>query len=178
MTDDEFDALFEAACQQALNDPEADGDIDRTKIALQIHGHLLKTYCLELDVRGGVTSPDIKRIEAIRHALCCYNLLHVSKLYEQLLMLLTAMKTSELFEEELKDRVRDLTVLHKHLISLDEIEPLARKTLAGLGLPATIEEFEDYRNRRRIKLNMDVCTLASDRVFDKLQTALAAAKIP
>jgi hypothetical protein len=33
MTDDDFDALLEAAFQEALNDPEAYADIDTTEIA-------------------------------------------------------------------------------------------------------------------------------------------------
>jgi hypothetical protein len=41
MTDDEFDALFEAAYQEALNDPETDAEIDIAEIALQAHSDLL-----------------------------------------------------------------------------------------------------------------------------------------
>jgi hypothetical protein len=54
MTDDEFDTYLEAAYQEALNDPEADADIDVTEIALQVHSDLLGAYYLDLDVRGDV----------------------------------------------------------------------------------------------------------------------------
>jgi hypothetical protein len=54
MTDDEFDTYLEAAYQEALNDPEADADIDVTEIALQVHSDLFEAYYLDLDVRGDV----------------------------------------------------------------------------------------------------------------------------
>ena len=72
MTDDEFDTMLEAAYQEALNDPQADDDIDMTEIALQVHGDLFEAYYLNLDVRGNVTDLEIRRIEAMRQALSCY----------------------------------------------------------------------------------------------------------
>jgi len=113
----------------------------------------------------------------MRQALCCYHLLYARRLCEQGITLLTKTKTSELSEVELEDRYLTLAEAYKDLAPLDEIEPLARKTLDGLGLPATIEEFENYDgNRCRIKLDIDACTLASDDVFGKLQEALAVRK--
>jgi hypothetical protein len=48
--------------------------------------------------------------------------------------------------------------------------------LAGVGLPTTIEEFEESDgNRYRIKLNMNSCILASDDAVEKLQSVLDAA---
>jgi hypothetical protein len=176
MTDAEFDVLLEAAYQEAKNDPEVDDVIDMTGIALQVHSDLLQTYHSELHVRGNVTEIEIKRIEAVRQALCCYYLLFARKALEQGLALLTKTKTSELSKEELVYLTRILVETHKDLEPLDEIEPLARKTLVGIGLPATIEEFEEFNgNRYRIKLNMDACTLASDNAVDKLQAVLDAA---
>ena len=177
MTDDEFDTLVEAAYQEALNDPEADADIDMTEIALQVHGDLFEAYYLDLDVRGDVTDLEIKRIEAMRQALSSYQLLHAREYCERAIKLLIKTKTFELSKEAIEDRARTLAEAHKDLTPLDEIEPLARKTLDGLGLPVTIEEFENYDgNRCRIKLDIDACTLASDNVFGKLQAALAGWK--
>ena len=175
MTDDEFDTMLEAAYQEALNDPQADDDIDMTEIALQVHGDLFEAYYLNLDVRGNVTDLEIRRIEAMRQALSCYRLLHAREYCERAIKLLTRTKTSELSEEAIEDRARTLAEAHKDLMPLDEVESLVRTTLAGLGLPATFEEFEDYEgNRCRIKLNLDACMIASDSVFGKLQAALAA----
>jgi hypothetical protein len=175
MTDDEFDTYLEAAYQEALNDPEADADIDVTEIALQVHSDLFEAYYLDLDVRGDVTDLEIKRIEAMRQALSSYQLLHAREYCERAIKLLTKTKASELSKEAIEDRARTLAEAHKDLMPLDEVEPLVRTTLGGLGLPTTFEEFEDYeRNRCRIKLNMDACTLASDSVFGKLRAALAA----
>ena len=175
MTDDEFNALLEAAFQEALNDPEAYADIDTTEIALQVHRDLSEAYCLDLDVRGNVIDLEIKQIEAMRQALGCYRLLHARDYCVRALTLLTKMKTSELSEEALENWALTLAEAYKDLEPLNEAEPLARATLAGLGLPPTIEEFEDYDgNRCRIKLNLDRCTLASDSVFGKLQAALVA----
>jgi hypothetical protein len=175
MTDDEFDTYHEAAYQEALNDPEADADIDVTEIALQVHSDLFEAYYLDLDVRGNVTDLEIKGIEAMRQALSCYRLLHAREYCERAIKLLTRTKTSELSEEAIEDRARTLAEAHKDLMPLDEVESLVRTTLAGLGLPATFEEFEDYEgNRCRIKLNLDACMIASDSVFGKLQAALAA----
>lgn len=127
-------------------------------------------------MRGEVTDLEIKRIEAMRQALCCYRLLFSRQLLEQGLTLLNNTPTTAFTEKEIRDRAHRLAQLHKGLMPLDEVEPLARRTLAGLGLPTTIEEFEDYDgNRCRIKLNMDACNLASDSVFDKLRAVLAAA---
>jgi hypothetical protein len=98
----------------------------------------------------------MKRIEAMRQALSCYHLLHARDYCVQALTLLTKMETSELSEEALEQWARTLAEGYKDLEPLDEVEPLARATLASLGLPPTIEEFEDYYgNRCRIKLNMD-----------------------
>jgi hypothetical protein len=175
MTDDEFDALLEAAFQEALNDPEAYADIDTTEIALQVHRDLFEAYYLDLEVRGDASDLEIKRIEAMRQALSCYHLLHARDYCVQALTLLTKMKTSKLSEEALEQWARTLAEGYKDLEPLDEVEHLARATLASLGLPPTIEEFEDYDgNRCRIKLNMDACTLVSDSVFGKLQAALTA----
>jgi hypothetical protein len=177
MTDDEFDTILEAAYQEALNDPEADADIDMTELALQVHGDLLEGYYLDVDVRGDATDLELKLIKAMRQALSCYHLLYARRLCEQGITLLTKTKTSELSEVEIEDRYLILAEAYKDLAPLDEIEPLAHKTLDGLGLPAPIEEFENHDgNRCRIKLDMDVCTLASDDVFGKLQAALAAWK--
>jgi hypothetical protein len=175
MTDDEFYTYLEAAYQEALNDPEAAAYIDVTEIALQVHGDLFEAYYLDLDVRGNVTDLEIKGIEAMRQALSCYRLLHAREYCERAIKLLTKTKTAELSKEAIEDRARTLAEAHKDLMPLDEVEPLVRTTLGGLGLPTTFEEFEDYeRNRCRIKLNMDACTLASDSVFGKLRAALAA----
>ena len=92
----------------------------------------------------------------MRQALCCYHLLYARRLCEQGINLLTKTKTSELSEVELEDRYLTLAEAYKDLAPLDEIEPLARKTLDGLGLPVTIEEFENYDgNRCRIKLDIE-----------------------
>jgi hypothetical protein len=111
----------------------------------------------------------------MRQALSSYQLLHAREYCERAIKLLTKTKASELSKEAIEDRARTLAEAHKDLMPLDEVEPLVRTTLGGLGLPTTFEEFEDYeRNRCRIKLNMDACTLASDSVFGKLRAALAA----
>ena len=163
--------------RKPLNDPEAYADIDTTEIALQVHGDLIEGYYLDLDVRGDATDLELKLIKAIRQALSCYHLLYARRLCEQGITLLTKTKTSELSEVEIEDRYLILAEAYKDLAPLDEIEPLAHKTLDGLGLPATIEEFENHDgNRCRIKLDMDACMLASDDVFGKLQAALAAWK--
>ena len=176
MIDDEFDTLFEAAYQEALNDLGTDADIDMTALALQAHSYLFEAYYSDRDVREGVTDLEMKRVEAMRQALSCYQLLHARKGYEDILALLNKTTTTALTEKENEDRANVLLETQKVLMSLDEVEPLARMTLAGLGLPTTIAEFKDYDgNRCRIKLNMDACTLASDSVFDKLQAALLAA---
>lgn len=175
MTDDEFDTLLEAAYQETLNDPESDADIDMTEIALQVHRDLCEAYYLDLDVRGNVTDLETKRIEAMRQALSCFRLLHAREYCQRAIKLMTNTKTSELSKQE--ELARILAEAHKDLMPLDEVEPLARATLAGLGLPTTFREFEDFDgNRCRIKLDIDACTLASDDVFDKLQTALAGWK--
>jgi hypothetical protein len=83
MTDDEFDTMLEAAYQEALNDPEADDDIDVSEIALQVYGDLFDAYYLNLDVRGNVTDLEIRRIEAMRQALSCYRLLHAREYCER-----------------------------------------------------------------------------------------------
>jgi hypothetical protein len=173
MTDDEFDALLEAAFQEALNDPEAYADFDTAEIALQVHRDLCEAYYLDLDVRGNVTDLETKRIEAMRQALSCFRLLHAREYCQRAIKLMTNTKTSELSKQE--ELARILAEAHKDLMPLDEVEPWARATLAGLGLPTTFREFEDYDgNRCRIKLDMDACTLASDSVFGRLQAALTA----
>lgn len=125
-----------------------------TEIALQVHSDLLEAYYSDLEVRENITALEVKRIEATKQALCCYHLLHARERCEQALAILTEIKTSELSKEALEERAGTLTEVHTDLMPLDEVDPLARMTLAGLGLPATIAEFEDYDgNRCRIKLN-------------------------
>jgi hypothetical protein len=176
VTDDEFDTLLEAAFREALHDPEADDDIDMTDVALGVHGDLLEAFHSELCVRWGVTDLEIKRIAAMRQALCCYSLLNAKKNYESWLRFLSTMQTTTLTKELIQDRTRILAEVHKNLVPLDEVESLARRTLAGLGLPTTIQEFEDYDgNRCRIKLDIDACSLASDSEYSKLAATLATA---
>jgi hypothetical protein len=175
MTDDEFYTYLEAAYQEALNDPEAAAYIDVTEIALQVHSDLFEAYYLDLDVRGNVTDLEIKGIEVMRQALSCYRLLHAREYCERAIKLLTKTKTSEMSEEELEQWTRTLAEGYEDLMPLDEVEPLVRTTLAGIGLPTTFKEFEDYEgNRCRIKLNLDACTLASDSVVARLLAALVA----
>jgi hypothetical protein len=55
------------------------------------------------------------------------------------------------------------------LARLDKAAPLARVTLADLGLPASILEFE--AGGGRIKINYASCILATDEVVHQLLSA-------
>jgi hypothetical protein len=175
MTDEEFDILLEAAFQEAANDPESDPDMDPTDLALDVHSDLLETNYSDLYVRGKVSDLEIQKIEAMKQAIVCYRLLLASRNFQQWITLLNNTPTTELNEKEMQDRARVLQQAHTNLIPLDEVEPFARETLAGLGLSTTIEEFEDFEgNNYRIKLDIQACTLASESVLGKLTAAVAA----
>ena len=139
MTDDEFDTLLEAAYQETINDPESDADIDMTEIALQVHGDLIEGYYLDLDICEETPPTWSSSRKAIRQALSCYHLLYARRLCKQGIILLTKTKTSEFSEVELEERYLILAEAYKDLAPLDEIEPLARKTLDGVGLRPPLE---------------------------------------
>jgi hypothetical protein len=86
-----------------------------------------------------------------------------------------AVNLSELSDAKREQAVESMKITHTFLIHLDNAEPFARQTLAGLGLPTSIEEFEEYDgNNCRIKIDIRSCTLASDSVVRETESAMKA----
>lgn len=168
MDDNEFDVDFESAWREAINDPGREPDLDPTDIALEVHADRLEARQAYLCTRGSVTEDEIKEVEARRQAYAAYMVLMAVECCERGLTMLSKTDPSKLSDEKKIQRAETLTELYETLLPLDDLEPLARQILSGLGLPTTIDEFEDFDgNKCRINLNLASCKLAPAELFDK-----------
>jgi hypothetical protein len=149
-----FDADFEAAWREAKTDMGRDPNEGPEDIALEVHEDRLVRLHSELYVRGNVTEAELKAIEAMRQALAALHILQAIDGFETI--------------EGPTDVNRDLAVL-------DNVKDEAVDVLAGLGLPATWDDFIDYNgNRCRIEIHLDSCILASQNQINLLMEAMRA----
>jgi hypothetical protein len=103
--------------------------------------------------------------------LLAYTILHAMDLCERGLIMLSHVPADT---PDLKKHLRHgMGDCYSLLVPLDDVEQLARRVLAGLGLPQTINEFSDYEgNRYHIDIDVDSCSLASEPEFETLRAVV------
>jgi hypothetical protein len=174
MTDEEFDAIIESAWQEARNNPDQDtDDMDPAELALQVHSDLFEARYHELCTRGNVTEAEVKEVMAMKQALMAYAILRAQEGYETVIAVGRCANPERLSTDARAGLSKTLVQAFTSLTPLDDAAPLARQILTGLGLPTSIEEFEDYDgNNCRIKIDYQSCVLAPDNEYDQLVAVL------